>query len=204
MRFLYTYLSKFSLELDEAIIYEKNTVIKSAILWGCRRGDVTSRLMVTAPVDLLSPENFGKNFGLILILHHVGVLMSVSCLKLLKLRSWTSGLFTHYVRVTASLCQAQIFFKENAIRYSRTKSSIMGCSRIERQAPLLTSLHTLSLKITCFFLGILPVPLDERTDEPYRKIFFLWLSVNINILSYANFLASSFVCWAASVSLPEH
>jgi hypothetical protein len=46
-----------------------------------------------------------------------------------------------------------------------------------------------------FFLGILPIPLDERTDKPYSKIFFIWFSVNINILSYEEFPASqSIVC----------
>ena len=32
-------------------------------------------------------------------------------------------------------------------------------------------------------LGILPVPLDERTDRPYRKIFFIWFSLNVNIFT---------------------
>ena len=32
-------------------------------------------------------------------------------------------------------------------------------------------------------LGILPVPLDERTDRPYRKIFFIWFSLNVNIVT---------------------
>ena len=32
--------------------------------------------------------------------------------------------------------------------------------------------------------GIQLVPLDERTDKPYSKIFFIWFSMNVNILSY--------------------
>jgi hypothetical protein len=35
-----------------------------------------------------------------------------------------------------------------------------------------------------FFPGIQLVPLDERTDKPYSKIFFIWFSMNVNILSY--------------------
>ena len=38
-----------------------------------------------------------------------------------------------------------------------------------------------------FSPGILPVPLDERTDKPYSKIFFIWFSMNVNILSYVEF-----------------
>ncbi|KAK7437505.1 hypothetical protein VKT23_018577 [Stygiomarasmius scandens] len=33
--------------------------------------------------------------------------------------------------------------------------------------------------------GILPVPLEERTDTQFFKIFFLWFSTNFNILSFS-------------------
>ncbi|CAA7268419.1 unnamed protein product [Cyclocybe aegerita] len=33
--------------------------------------------------------------------------------------------------------------------------------------------------------GIWPVPLDERVDRPYSKIFFVWFSMNFNILSFS-------------------
>ncbi|KAJ3488966.1 hypothetical protein NLJ89_g11567 [Agrocybe chaxingu] len=33
--------------------------------------------------------------------------------------------------------------------------------------------------------GIWPVPLNERVDRPYSKIFFVWFSMNFNILSNA-------------------
>ncbi|KAF8157054.1 NCS cytosine-purine permease [Crassisporium funariophilum] len=33
--------------------------------------------------------------------------------------------------------------------------------------------------------GIRPVPIDERTDRPYSKIFFVWFSMNFNILSFS-------------------
>ena len=42
------------------------------------------------------------------------------------------------------------------------------------------------------YLGIQPVSLAERIDKPYSKTFFVWFSMNINILSYEGFLASSF------------
>ena len=32
--------------------------------------------------------------------------------------------------------------------------------------------------------GISPVPLDKRVNRPYTKIFFIWFSMNFNILSY--------------------
>ena len=32
-------------------------------------------------------------------------------------------------------------------------------------------------------LGILPVPLDERIDRPYSKVFFIWFSLNVNIVT---------------------
>ncbi len=32
--------------------------------------------------------------------------------------------------------------------------------------------------------GITPVPVAERVDTQYSKIFFIWLSANFNILSY--------------------
>ena len=35
-----------------------------------------------------------------------------------------------------------------------------------------------------FFPGILPVSLNERTNKPYSNIFFIWFSMNVNILSY--------------------
>lgn len=43
-----------------------------------------------------------------------------------------------------------------------------------------------------FFSGILPVSLDERINKPYSKTFFIWFSMNVNILSYEGFLPSSF------------
>ncbi|KDQ60371.1 hypothetical protein JAAARDRAFT_126119 [Jaapia argillacea MUCL 33604] len=33
--------------------------------------------------------------------------------------------------------------------------------------------------------GILPVPVEERTDKQFSKIFFIWLSANFNILSFS-------------------
>ncbi|KAF9482731.1 NCS cytosine-purine permease [Pholiota conissans] len=33
--------------------------------------------------------------------------------------------------------------------------------------------------------GISPVPLDERVNHPYSKIFFVWFSMNFNILSFS-------------------
>ncbi|TFK62228.1 cytosine-purine permease [Pluteus cervinus] len=33
--------------------------------------------------------------------------------------------------------------------------------------------------------GIRPVPLEERTDTQYSKIFFIWFSANFNILSFS-------------------
>lgn len=33
-------------------------------------------------------------------------------------------------------------------------------------------------------LGILPVPPECRTDTQYSKIFFIWFSMNFNILSF--------------------
>ncbi|KAF8954891.1 cytosine-purine permease [Flammula alnicola] len=33
--------------------------------------------------------------------------------------------------------------------------------------------------------GISPVPLEERVDHPYSKIFFVWFSMNFNILSFS-------------------
>ncbi|KZT10370.1 NCS cytosine-purine permease [Laetiporus sulphureus 93-53] len=33
--------------------------------------------------------------------------------------------------------------------------------------------------------GILPVPLEDRTDTQYSKVFFIWLSANFNILSFS-------------------
>lgn len=35
----------------------------------------------------------------------------------------------------------------------------------------------------CSALGIQPVPLEQRTDTQFSKIFFIWLSMNVNILS---------------------
>jgi len=32
--------------------------------------------------------------------------------------------------------------------------------------------------------GISPIPLDKRVNRPYSKIFFIWFSMNFNILSY--------------------
>ena len=32
--------------------------------------------------------------------------------------------------------------------------------------------------------GILPVPPERRTDRQYSKIFFIWFSMNFNILSF--------------------
>lgn len=32
--------------------------------------------------------------------------------------------------------------------------------------------------------GILPVPPERRTDTQYSKIFFIWFSMNFNILSF--------------------
>lgn len=32
--------------------------------------------------------------------------------------------------------------------------------------------------------GILPVPPEGRTDTQYSKIFFIWFSMNFNILSF--------------------
>lgn len=34
--------------------------------------------------------------------------------------------------------------------------------------------------------GILPVPPELRTDLQYSKIFFVWFSMNFNILSFVN------------------
>ncbi|KAF8802510.1 NCS cytosine-purine permease [Phlegmacium glaucopus] len=34
--------------------------------------------------------------------------------------------------------------------------------------------------------GILPVPVDERIDKPYIKNFFMWFSMNSNILSFSS------------------
>ncbi|KAF8799760.1 NCS cytosine-purine permease [Phlegmacium glaucopus] len=33
--------------------------------------------------------------------------------------------------------------------------------------------------------GISPVPLDEREDKPYSKTFFMWFSMDVNILSFS-------------------
>ncbi|KJA26966.1 hypothetical protein HYPSUDRAFT_198737 [Hypholoma sublateritium FD-334 SS-4] len=33
--------------------------------------------------------------------------------------------------------------------------------------------------------GINPVPIDERVGHPYSKIFFIWFSMNVNILSFS-------------------
>ncbi|KAL6303234.1 NCS cytosine-purine permease [Sparassis latifolia] len=33
--------------------------------------------------------------------------------------------------------------------------------------------------------GILPVPVEHRTDTQYHKLFFIWLSANFNILSFS-------------------
>ena len=37
-----------------------------------------------------------------------------------------------------------------------------------------------------FFSGILPVPPERRTDTQYSKIFFVWFSMNFNILSFVH------------------
>ncbi|KAF8799756.1 cytosine-purine permease [Phlegmacium glaucopus] len=34
--------------------------------------------------------------------------------------------------------------------------------------------------------GIAPVPSDERVDKPYSKTFFIWFSMNFNILSFSS------------------
>ena len=53
-------------------------------------------------------------------------------------------------------------------------------------------LYTQLLNFHFFFyntnLGIQLVPLDERIDKPYSKIFFIFFSMNVNILSYVLFL----------------
>jgi len=36
--------------------------------------------------------------------------------------------------------------------------------------------------------GIRPVPVEERTDDSYSKIFTLWFTVNFNVLSYVFFV----------------
>lgn len=42
--------------------------------------------------------------------------------------------------------------------------------------------------------------LDEGSDKPYRKSFFMWFSMNVDILSYEGFLASSYFRWVALAS----
>jgi hypothetical protein len=36
-------------------------------------------------------------------------------------------------------------------------------------------------------IGIRPVPLKEKTETRFTKIFFIWLSANTNILSYVRY-----------------
>ena len=81
-------------------------------------------------------------------------------------------------------------------------------TRGEHLILLLTSFtHLLHFVENLFFSffpppkGILPVPLDERTDKPYSKIFFIWFSMNVNILSYVlvvEFLASRLIVFFLS------
>ena len=59
--------------------------------------------------------------------------------------------------------------------------------------------YTLALGVEITFfcpLGIQLVSLDERTDKPYSKIFFIFFSMNVNILSYVDseFLVSRLFC----------
>lgn len=36
-----------------------------------------------------------------------------------------------------------------------------------------------------WYEGIHPVPVEARTETHFSKIFFIWMSANVNILSYA-------------------
>ncbi|KAF5318815.1 hypothetical protein D9619_010747 [Psilocybe cf. subviscida] len=53
---------------------------------------------------------------------------------------------------------------------------------------LSSSSHWLSRKLRTWGVesrGVAPVPVDERVGHPYSKIFFVWYSMNFNILSFS-------------------
>ena len=80
----------------------------------------------------------------------------------------------------------------NHSRWERMSRKLLTSVDVESRGKRFTYL-TAPFKIT-IFEGILPVPLDERIDKPYIKNFFMWFSMNFNILSYEGFLDFGFCC----------
>lgn len=55
---------------------------------------------------------------------------------------------------------------------------------------------------TKLVLGIYPVPEEKRTDRQFSKIFFIWFSMNFNILAYVLHVLSGLNLNWLSGSLP--
>lgn len=46
--------------------------------------------------------------------------------------------------------------------------------------------HNIHLMLLCYRTGTIPVTEQERADTQFNKVFFVWFSMNFNILSFVS------------------